>query len=144
MVEIQFRACVLRIWPADLYQETVFEGIGKVPALCVFNPAAYEIAERLGYGSDREAVINCWRAHDPLHTILAEERGEPFSPTLYGVALHDAGRGKYAARHIWAEEEARVLAMQAHAHDRIMRPELEGLDLERILEQLAVIKDALR
>lgn len=120
MIVRRLGACTVRIFPDVPYLETIFAADGaKVPAAPNHEPADVARAAALGYGGDTWQMT---LAHEQLHTFLAQWLGEPYSPTLRGVAL-----GISVPPEVWGPEEGRVLALQAllnHAE-----PDPEGLRL---------------
>jgi hypothetical protein len=91
----------------DLYRkgvDTVFRDGTDVWAQPRDDDEYRATAERLGYGSD---TLRMCQDHELAHTVLAVLAGQPYSPTLWGVA-HG---------HHWPyyhDEEAAVLAFQAY------------------------------
>jgi hypothetical protein len=110
----RFRGCEVRIWAA--YLETAFLCCGaKVPAAPQDTDAYRQTARACGYGDDTAALS---RDHELAHTILAEARGLPWSPTLYSVA-----HGHPLPLGYVPEEEETVLSFQ-----RWVNGDLSGLD----------------
>jgi hypothetical protein len=91
---------------------------GKVPAVPQDNDEYRARAEALGYGDDTALMS---REHEIGHALLAVWLGQPYSPTLFGVAT-----GQHWPH--WHDEEAAVLALQRYA--RVL-----GVDLVRVAER---------
>lgn len=101
---ICFRHC--RFVCSTGYAETVFPDGAFCPALFVDDDPARQHAAELGYGTDtRRMHIE----HELSHTLLAEARGLPYSPTLRNVAV--PGTTPDAER---ADEEWLVFAFQRY------------------------------
>jgi hypothetical protein len=101
----RFRGCEVHIWDEARYLETVFDCGHKVPAAPQDQPQYRAIAHETGYGPD------IWRQcleHEMAHTVLAEYRGLPYSPTLWAVAHARPARTRANGR-----EECVVQAFQA-------------------------------
>lgn len=79
----RFSACLVRIFAAERYLETVFADGTKVPAAAGDSEADVARAHALGYGGDTWAMT---RDHELLHTSLAENAGLSYSPTLWALA----------------------------------------------------------
>jgi hypothetical protein len=113
---LRLGACVIRLYGPEASGEagprglptcvTSFEGGAEVPAQPNFDQAYMAQAQALGYGRDVWALC---REHEILHTWLAAIQGYPSSPTLWHVA-----HGVKAPRGLMMDEEAQVLAFQAH------------------------------
>lgn len=110
MIEHEFRACTLRVFPETRYVETVFRDGTKAPATreCELNNLSY--AKHLGYP-------DCWTAvvtHEAAHTLVSERMGRLHSPTLWAVAHgYEPGTAPYEAR---LYEEALILAIERYAN----------------------------
>jgi hypothetical protein len=101
----QFRGCQVWVWPETQFLRTVYPSGATVPAAPEDTAAYRATATGAGYGGDT------WRLcleHEQAHTLLAEARGLPYSPTLWAQA-----HGEPLPRGLIPAEECVVLAFQA-------------------------------
>jgi hypothetical protein len=136
---IALEFCTIEIDDRSDWLRTVFYDGSEVSAAPVF-PDQLPTARRLGYrGDDVAAVRALWLAHDTLHSILAEVRGEGVSIGLWSVA------------HSWRPcpatwlEESRVLALQAHLNGvAALPPDVTPAQADAVRARLAATVGALR
>lgn len=124
------RGCTIRIWHAGTYTETLFPDGTLCPAMAASPVEQAETAadqartaQELGYGEDVNAMV---REHEILHTLLAEARGQEYSPTLFDVA--------HGVLNQWYHypEEKDVLAFQKYMND----PQTADDSLHRLAEEI--------
>lgn len=107
---------------------TRYPGLPPVDALAQDSDEYRARAVSLGYGDDTACMS---REHELGHALLARLLGLPYSPTLYGLALHADAQGPYWPS--WRTEEASVLALQRYAR-------AAGVDLvARAVEMFAAL-----
>jgi hypothetical protein len=102
-------SCEITIGPS--WVVTHFPGGAELHAHANYDDESRLQADKLGYGSGDEGVEAMTRDHDVFHSLLAEARGLPYSPTLFGVATNDPVDPEYAH-----EEECIVFLMQRLAN----------------------------
>lgn len=133
---VQIGATIIHLWPQ--YMETRFRLI--VPAAGNDDAESVKRAAELGYDSTWEMS----RDHELIHSLIAEQRGEPCSRVLLGVALRGAGicaKEQIVSPLSSWQEESLVLSVQKYvrlgAVDVLL--EASGLDLERLKQRLGEI-----
>jgi hypothetical protein len=100
---------VLEIHAHD-FCSTRYPGLPPVDAAPHDTDAYRARARSLGYRDDTAAMS---REHEAAHHLMARLLGLPYSPTMYGIALHAAAEGPYWPA--WRDEECAVLALQRFA-----------------------------
>ncbi len=108
---IVLRGCIVRVYPAARYLETIYPDGSMLPAAPHDTDAYRQTARACGYGVDTWALC---REHELLHSLLAEERDLCQSPTLWDVAHGVAPDAAQLAVH--HREESEVLALQLYAN----------------------------
>lgn len=133
---VQIGACTVELWSDFLRTVLRFE----VPAAGNDDADSIRRAWELGYGG------NTWhmsRDHELLHSLIAEQRGEPYSRVLLGVGVRAAGGCKedIISQVESDDEEALVLDVQRWILTGVSSPRLvwSRLDLERLKQRLGEI-----
>lgn len=126
-------AAELHIWPD--YMETRY--VLSVPAAGNDDAESIRRAWELGYAGDTFAMS---RDHELLHSLIADQRGMPWSAVLLGVAVRAAGgdKGMVISREDSDEEEALVIDVQRWIQTGVSSPRLaaSGLDLHALVARL--------
>lgn len=110
----------------EQYVRTILSNGAEVIATPTVDVESVARARALGYaGSDTEAVWEMTRAHDPLHTLLAEALGYRESAVMR-YAAEGLSPSSSMMREVMDREERIVLLMQ-----RLLNEGLDALLLER-------------
>lgn len=119
-----FRHCLVFECSEARWLETRFADGSKVPAAPEPTDEYLARAVALGYSGD-DPAWECCRAHELMHTLIAEARGWPWSSQLWALARGIEYDG-------WREESL-VLGFQRWLNDGTHDPVLDALpDLERL------------
>jgi hypothetical protein len=116
-VQYVFPACVVIIDEAQRYVETRFPDGSKVGSTPNDDPHTLRVAAELGYGDDTWTMS---RDHEVAHSWLAHLAGRDVSRTMWRLAHPDDLDLPDDVE--VAEEEARVLALQAEIDKSAPRP----------------------
>ena len=103
MISFPFRACTVELHSG--FTITRFLDGSEVHALWTAQPGQEETARELGFPD----AVSLNAGHDLAHTVVAVLLGQPYSPTLWGVAHN-------VEHEHWAREEALVLSAQAYCN----------------------------
>ena len=124
MFTLNFKHCKVMVWPNQKCMVTIFEDGAELPAAPNFRDEDFELANKLGYGS------NTWLMtyeHELTHTGLAERRGWPYSAALWSAAHPGEPYPDFAKEITWDVEEEEVLKAQFMANfARDVRQKLEN------------------
>jgi hypothetical protein len=145
LIVVKLKHCNVHFWRSSAeYYATHYPDGTFTPSAPVFGEYQYEQAEKLGYGTDRAAVVRFWRDHDLLHTITAEQQGLAASPTLWAVAHDGWERLEYG---VLGREEVLVPAVQQWLQTGYRRKGrmdiFSDADLEAIRQRLRAVLEPL-
>ena len=139
MIVRRLRGCEVWLWPRSYYLETRFPDATMVKA----SPEGTESYRRRARACGYRGHLALWqlcRDHELSHSILAEARGLPFSPVLWGVA-----HGELLSKEASDQEEWVTLSFQHWANtddlDALEVLELHGWTLDELARLKAQLKE---
>jgi hypothetical protein len=119
MTIIQFQRCRIEIDHLGQFMQTIFEDGTSAPATPNYRESDIARAHELGYRGDTWSMS---LDHEPLHSLVAEQMGEPYSVILWNVAHGGGLRWPDGGR----EEEGYVTSLQAYLRRGLVSDMLHG------------------